>query len=131
VDHENILSITVSLLGTPGDWIGSLDAVLFTPDSGELDPWTFEIDSYSIVEISFQPSIVGTYSLNVTIYGLPVTVSYTYTLAIAVVYESLQIEMDTGNTSLIGGFSILAVIGIIMKKKMSSIVDSMSGEWTG
>ncbi|MGY5879088.1 MAG: prenyltransferase/squalene oxidase repeat-containing protein [Candidatus Thorarchaeota archaeon] len=131
VGRENTLSISVSVLGTGGDWVGSLDAVLYSPSEEELDSWTFEIDPYSILEIEFLPVVEGSYSLNVTVYGLPVTIERIYPLAIAVVRESLQLELDAGNTSLLGGFGILSVIGIFMRKKMKGVVGSMPGEWTG
>ena len=129
--RENTVSISVSVLGTRGDWIGSLDAVLFSPSQEELDSWTFEIDPYSILDIDFLPIIEGTYSLNVTVFGLPITIERTYPLAIAVVRESLQLELDAGNTSLLGGFGIISVIGIVMRKKMKGVAGSMPGEWTG
>ncbi|MCK4568258.1 MAG: Ig-like domain repeat protein, partial [Candidatus Thorarchaeota archaeon] len=131
VDRNNTLSVSVSVLGTSTDWIGSLDAILFSPGSEELGSWNFEIDSYSILDIEFLPLVEGTYSLNVTVVGLPVTVERTYPLAIAVVRESLQIELDAGNTSLLGGFGVLSVVGLIMRKKMKGVVSSMPGEWTG
>jgi len=131
VGRENILSISVSVLGTNGDWIGSLDAVLFSPTNVEIGNWNFEIDSYSILDIDFLPSVEGTYSINVTVLGLPVAIERTYPLAIAVIRESLQIEFDAGNTSLLGGFGIISVIGIIMRKKMKGVVGSMPSEWTG
>ncbi|MHA1864558.1 MAG: hypothetical protein ACTSWA_12370, partial [Candidatus Thorarchaeota archaeon] len=129
--RENTLSISVSVLGTSGDWIGSLDAVLLSPTNVEIGNWNFEIDPYSILDIDFLPSVEGTYSLNVTVLGLPVAIERTYPLAIAVVRESLQIEFDAGNTSLLGGFGVLSVIGIIMRKKMKGVVGSMPSEWTG
>jgi hypothetical protein len=131
VNRNNTLSVSVSVLGTSADWIGSLDVILFSPGNEELGSWSFEIDSYSILDIDFLPLVEGTYFLNVTVAGLPVAVERTYPLAIAVVHESLQIELDAGNTSLLGGFGILSVIGIVMRKKMKGVVDSMPGEWTG
>ena len=119
------------LTGTRADWIGSLDAILFSPGNENLGSWSFEIDSYSILNIDFLPLVEGTYSLNVTVVGLPVAVERTFPLAIAVVRESLQIELDAGNTFLLGGFGVLSVIGVIMRKKMKGVVDSMPGEWTG
>ncbi|MHA1862141.1 MAG: hypothetical protein ACTSWA_00125, partial [Candidatus Thorarchaeota archaeon] len=118
-------------LGTSADWLGSLSTILFSPENEEIGSWIFEIDSYSILDIDFLPLVEGTYSLNVTVVGLPVTVERTFPLAIAVVYESLQIELDAGNTFLLGGFGILSVVGVIMRKKMKGVVGSMPGEWTG
>jgi len=131
VNRNNTLSVSVSILGISADWLGSLDAILYSPDNEEIGSWSFEIDSYSILDIDFKPLVEGTYSLNVTVVALPVTVERTYPLAIAVVHESLQIELDAGNTSLLGGLGILSLIGVIMRKKMKSVVGSMPGEWTG
>ncbi len=131
VNRNNTLSVSVSVLGISSGWIGSLDAILFNPGNEELGSWSFEIDSYSILDIDFLPLVEGTYSLNVTVVGLPIAIERTYPLAIAVVHESLQIELDAGNTSLLGGFGILSVVGVIMRKKMKGVVDSMPGEWTG
>ena len=131
VGHENILSISVSILGTRSDWIGSLNAFLLNPSNHEIDSWTFEIDPYSVLDIGFTPIIEGVYTLNVTVTGLPVTVERTYPLSIAVVRESLHIELDAGNTSLLGGFSIIAIVGVIMRKKMKGAIGSMAMEWTG
>ncbi|MHA1577983.1 MAG: hypothetical protein ACTSU3_11540, partial [Candidatus Thorarchaeota archaeon] len=131
VSRNNTLSVSVSVLGTSADWFGSLDAMLFSPGNEELGSWSFEIDSYSILDIDFLPLVEGTYSLNVTVIGLPVAVERTYPLAIAVVHESLQIELDAGNTSLLGGFGILSLVGVIMRKKMKGVTGSLPGEWTG
>ncbi|MHA1662986.1 MAG: prenyltransferase/squalene oxidase repeat-containing protein [Candidatus Thorarchaeota archaeon] len=131
VGRENTLSVSVSILGTSGNWVGSLNAILLSPTNEELVTRTIEIDPYSVLEMDFLPLVEGTYSLNVTVVGLPVAVEHTYPLAIAVVRESLQIELDAWNTSLLGGFGIVSVIGVIMRKKMKGVVESMAEEWTG
>jgi hypothetical protein len=131
VGRENTVSISVSILGTNSDWVGSLEAVLLSPTNELLDTWTFEIDSYSVLDVNFSPLVEGTYSLNVTVYGLPVVIERAHPLSIAVIYESLQIELDASNTSLLGGFGILSVIGVVMRKKLKGVVGSMPGEWTG
>jgi len=131
VGYENTLSISVSILGTRSDWIGSLFICLISPSGEENKSWNFEIDSYSVLDIDFTPIIEGEYSLNVTVAGLPISIERTYPLSIAVVRESLHIELDAGNTSLLGGFSIIAVVGVIMRKKMKGIIGSMAEEWTG
>ncbi|MGY5859248.1 MAG: prenyltransferase/squalene oxidase repeat-containing protein [Candidatus Thorarchaeota archaeon] len=131
VARENTLSVSVSVLGTSGDWTGTFNAILLSPTNEELRTWSFEIDPYSILDMDFLPLVEGTYSLNVTIVGLPIAIEHTYPLAIAVVRESLQIELDAGNTLLIGGFGIISVIGVFMRKKMKGVVGSMAGEWKG
>lgn len=131
VGQEHTVSISVSVLGTSGDWIGSLDALLLSPTDVEIGNWNFEIDPYSVLDIDFLPIVEGFYSLNVTVFGLPVAIERTYPLAIAVIRESLQIEFDAGNTSLLGGFGVLSVIGIIMRKKIKGVVSSMPSEWPG
>jgi hypothetical protein len=131
VGRENTLSISVSILGTSADWVGSLNAIFLSPNAEELATWNFEIDPYSVLNMNIQPPVEGTYSLNVTIAGLPVAVAHTYPLTIAVVRESLRIELDAGNTSLLGGFGIISVIGVVMRKKMKGVIGSMAEEWTG
>ena len=131
VDQKNTLSISVSVLGTKSDWVGSLSTLLLNPSGDVISSRAFEIDSYSVLDIDFNPVIVGVYSLNITVTGLPVSVEHTYPLSIAVNRESLHIELDAGNTSLLGGFSIIVVIGIVMRKKMRGIICTMAEEWTG
>ncbi len=122
--------LSLNVLGTSSIWNGSLKAILLTPDNQNVGIWNFEITPHSVLYIDFMPLREGTYSLNITVFGLPVIIQQTYPLTIAVVRESLQISLDVGSTPLIGGFGILSVVGIFMRKKMKSVVDSLPGEWS-
>ncbi|TFG34604.1 hypothetical protein EU527_02550 [Candidatus Thorarchaeota archaeon] len=123
------LSFSLSILGTQSDWNGTLDAVLIDPTHEMIGNWSFMINPHSVLTIMFIPAIEGTYSLNLTVFGLPVIAKETCPLAVAVVHESLYLLLDAGNTPLIGGFGVLSVLGIIARKKMKSVVGSLPGEW--
>jgi prenyltransferase beta subunit len=123
------VDLSVSVLGPPTGWNGTLTAILYSPSGSMLKSWDFVIDSYSILHFDFLPLIEGTYSLNVTIVGLPVTIERMYPMSMAIMRESLSLQLDASSTSMFGGLSVLAVIGLVMRKKMKSIVGSIAGEW--
>jgi hypothetical protein len=120
----------VTILGTTPDWNGSLDAWLIDPNGEQVGQWTFEIGVYSIVTFGFDARLVGTHVLNTTISELPVVYSQDYPMAVTVVNEIMQLEFDAGTSPLVGGFGILAVIGVVLRKKMRGIAGSLPGEWS-
>jgi prenyltransferase beta subunit len=124
------VNLSVTVLGTTPDWIGTLDAWLLDPDRESVGQWTFEIGVYSIVTIGFNARIEGTHILNTTISGLPVVYSQDYPMGVTVVNETLQLQLDAGTTPIIGGFSILMAVGVILRKKMRGVVSSLPGEWS-
>lgn len=130
VGHDCTVNLSVSVLGTDSHWNGTLEAILFSPEGEQVDSWFFEIDSYSVLSFNFLPVIEGRYSLNVTVSGLPVTIERQYPLAIAVVYESLYLSLDAGTPPMLGGFGILAVIGLFLRKRMKGVLGSFPSEWS-
>ena len=130
VGHNCTVILFVSVLGTSGNWTGMIEATLVTPNNVELDDWSWEIGSHSEIHIIFRPESVGTYSLNITVFGLPIIVQQTCPLSIAIVRESLKLTLDAGSTPLLGGFGILSVVGVVMRKKMKKVVGSLPGEWS-
>jgi hypothetical protein len=130
IGHYCTVNLSVTVLGTTPDWTGSLDSLLFDPDGEKAGQWTFEIGIYSVMTIGFNARLVGTHILNTTISGLPIIVNQEYPMPITVVNEIMQIQLDAGTTPLIGGFGILAAIGVILRKKMRGIVESLPGEWS-
>ncbi|MFW9965473.1 MAG: hypothetical protein ACFFCX_18005, partial [Candidatus Sifarchaeia archaeon] len=91
--------------------------------------WSFQVGIHSIITIGFNAQKLGTHSLNVTLSGLPVLVSQTYPMTVVIVDESLQLELDTGTTQLLGGFGVLTIMGVFLRKKIRGLVDSLPGEW--
>ena len=128
--HNCTATFSVSVLGTSGNWTGMIKAILIAPNNVELDDWTWEIGSHSEIHIIFIPESVGTYSLNITVFGLPIIIQQTYPLTITVVRQSMKLPLDAGNTPLLEGFGILSVVGVIIRKKMKNVVDSLPGEWS-
>ncbi|MFX1561192.1 MAG: hypothetical protein ACFFBL_11440, partial [Promethearchaeota archaeon] len=129
IGHYCTVDVSVRVLGTNPEWSGMLDALLSDPDGERVDQRTFHIGIYSIVTIGFNARVEGTHNLNVTISGLPVVMNREYPMAITVVNETLHLQLDAGTTPLLGGFGILAAIGVVLRKKMKGVVDSLPGEW--
>ncbi|MFX1606336.1 MAG: hypothetical protein ACFFDD_10555, partial [Promethearchaeota archaeon] len=129
IGHYCTVNVSVRVLGTNPEWSGMLDALLSDPDGERVDQRTFHIGIYSIVTIGFNARVEGTHNLNVTISGLPVVMNREYPMAITVVNETLHLQLDAGTTPLLGGFGILAAIGVVLRKKMKGVVDSLPGEW--
>ena len=130
VGHYCSVNLSVSILGTISDWNGTLKAWLFDPEGQQVAQWAFEVSVHSIVTIGFNAQKIGTHTLNVTLSGLPIIVSRDYPMAVVIVDESMQLELDASTTPLLGGFSILTVVGVILRKKMRGVVDSLPGEWS-
>ena len=65
-----------------------------------------------------------------TLRGLPIIVSQDYPMAVVVVDETLQLELDAGTTPLLGGISVITVIGVVLRKRMKSIIGSLPTDWT-
>jgi len=130
VNHNCSVDLSVSVLGPSPTWNGTLKAVLYSPTGSRLGTWSFEIDPYTILHIDFLPLNEGRYSLNITIAGLPVAIEQTYPMTIVIVRESLSLQIDASTTPLFGGIGILSVVGLIMRKKMKSILSGMPGEWS-
>ncbi|OLS31703.1 MAG: hypothetical protein ThorAB25_00050 [Candidatus Thorarchaeota archaeon AB_25] len=130
VVHYCTVNVSVTVLGTAPGWNGTLEAWLSEPAGAHVDQWTFDIGVYSILTIGFNARVVGTYNLNVTIKGLPVIISRDYPMTVTVVNETLHLQLDAGTTPLLGGFGILTVIGVVLRRKMKGVVSSMPGEWS-
>ena len=130
IGHYCTVNLSVTVLGATPDWNGTLDAWLSDPDGERTGQWTFEIGVYSIVTIGFNARMEGTHVLNTTISGLPVVYSQDYPMAVTVVNETLQLQLDAGTTPLLGGFGILMIVGVVLRKKMRGVIGSLPGEWT-
>ena len=131
IGHYCTINLSVSVLGAASEWNGTLEAILIDPNGVQIDEWTLEIGVYSAMVIGFNARVEGTHSLNITISGLPVIVSQDYPMAVVVVSETLQLQLDAGTTPLIGGFGILTAVGFVLRKKLRGVVDSLPGEWSG
>jgi hypothetical protein len=129
IGHYCSVNVSVTVLGTTPEWNGTFDAWLSDPDGGRVDQWTSEIGVYSVVKIGFNALIEGTHILNVTISGLPVVINRDYPMAITVVNETLHLQLDAGTTPLLGGFGILTIMGVVLRKKMKGVIGSLPGEW--
>jgi prenyltransferase beta subunit len=130
VGHYCSVNLTVSILGTGSDWTGTLNAWLFDPDGQQLTEWTFSVGVHSIETIGFNAQKLGTHTLNVTLTGLPIVISQDYPMAVVIVDEILQLELDAGTTPLLGGFGIITIIGVVLRKKMKGVVGSLPSEWS-
>jgi hypothetical protein len=130
VGHYCTVNLSVTVLGTTPDWNGTVNALLTDPEGEEAGQWSFEIGVYSTVTIGFNARVLGIYILNTTIGGLPIVNTRAYPLSVTVVDEVLQLQLDAGTTPLLGGFGILAIVGIVLRKKMRGIVGSLPGEWS-
>jgi hypothetical protein len=127
--HYCTVNLTVTVLGTDPGWSGTLEAWLSDPNGDSAGQWTFEIGVYSVVKIGFNATIVGTHVLNTTISGLPVVVSQDYPMSVTVINETLSLQLDAGTTPLLGGFGVLAAIGVVLRKKLKSVLGSLPGDW--
>jgi hypothetical protein len=130
VGHYCSFNLTVSVLGTGSEWTGSVEAWLFDPDGQRVRDWTFDVGVHSIETLGFNAQRIGTYTLNVTLSGLLIVVIHHYPMSVVIVDEVLQIELDAASTPLIGGFGVIAIIGVVLRKKMKVIVGSLPSEWT-
>ncbi len=129
VGHNCSVDVSVSILGLSSAWNGSLEAVLFDTARSRVDTWNIEIGPYSLFVIDFLPLAEGAYSLNVTITGLPIIAERVLPMAIAIVRETLTLQLDPQTTPMFGGLGILAIVGLVIRKKMKSMLESMPGEW--
>ena len=125
--HYCTVNLTVTVLGTLPDWSGTLDAWVSDPNGDSVGHRTADIGVYSVVTIGFNARVAGTHVLNTTISGLPVVVSQDY--PVTVFNETLHLQLDAGTTPLLGGFGILAAIGVVLRKKMKSIMGTLPGDW--
>ena len=128
--HYCSLNLTIRVLGTSSDWTGTAQAWLFDPDGQSVTDWTFGVGVHSIETLGFNAQKIGTYTLNVTLIGLPIVVSHHYPMSVVIGDRVLQIELDAGSTPLLGGFGVITIIGALLRKKMKGIVGSLPGEWT-
>jgi prenyltransferase beta subunit len=129
IGHYCTVNVSVRVLGTIPEWTGTLEALLSEPDGVRVGQWTFDIGVYSVVTIGFNARVEGTHNLNITVSGLPVVISKDYPMAMSVVNEILRLQFDAGTTPLLGGFGILSVIGVVLRKRMKGVVGSLPGEW--
>lgn len=130
VGHFCSINLTVSILGTSANWTGTLDIGLYDPDGQYVTDWTFNVGVHAIKTIGFNAQKLGIHTLNVTLGGLPIIVSHDYPMAVVIVDETLQLELDAGTTPLLGGFGILTIVGVVLRKKIRGVVGSLPEEWT-
>jgi prenyltransferase beta subunit len=124
------VNLTLTVLGTVPDWSGTLELLLSDPNGDSTGQWSFDIGVHTIVTIGFNAKSEGTHILNATISNLPVVYSKEYPMAVTIINETLHLQFDSGTPPLLGGFSILAVIGAILRRKMRSVFESLPREWS-
>ncbi|MFW9833280.1 MAG: hypothetical protein ACFFEK_04745 [Candidatus Thorarchaeota archaeon] len=128
--HNCTVNLTLTVLGTVPDWSGTLELLLCDPNGDSAGQWSFGIGVHTIVTIGFKARAEGTHILNATISNLPVVYSKEYPIAVTITNETLHLKFDAGTTPLLGGFSILAVIGAILRRKMQGVFGSLPKEWS-
>jgi len=126
---DSSLTVIFTVIGVPMEWRGTLNITLLAPSNRTVDTWSFSITDHGQAEIGFEPAEEGTYWLDITLSGLPIIVSQTEPLAVLVRNPMMLIQMDAGTAYVAAGTGILSVLGLVVRRKLRSLMLIMPIDW--
>jgi len=118
----------VGVQGVLENWQGILQITVSNPD-GSIIAITEAISSGSELSLLFVPRIEGVHELDFTISGLPVITNFTDGFSFSVVDAPFELKMDLGIAPLFGGGGIIGVIGFLVRRRLSAMMDNLPSDW--
>ncbi|MFX0108474.1 MAG: hypothetical protein ACFE7R_09340, partial [Candidatus Hodarchaeota archaeon] len=123
--------IEYSIQGVIAEWTGQLGIAVIGPRDEIVTKSNLSITSGGSILIMFTALEVGLYSLNLTIYGLPVVGEELVDLIVDIGEPPSILSIDAGSTPLFSGIGAIVVIGLILRRRLDRIAGSLPAEWGG
>ena len=128
---QNItLKIIVGIRECIDSWVNHVQVEIRPEIEGsESLTWNMPTGTHGEWDLTFVPEHEGAYLVIIRLSGIPVIGSADYNYTILVLTPTISIEMDPGATPVVGGGTALAVLGLILRRRLKGTVDTISGEW--
>ncbi|NHJ13437.1 MAG: hypothetical protein EAX95_07155 [Candidatus Thorarchaeota archaeon] len=131
VGSDCSVNLTVSIMGVSNEWEGTLDIGILSPSGILLGSSSFAISRYSSRILEFNALEAGSYYINCTASGLPVVGTENHLLPFTVDSAPLIMELDAGTAPVVGGVSILVIIGVVFWRRLDGLLGVLPTDWTG
>lgn len=122
--NEEVMTL---IEGTPSDWKGTARVTLYGPDGSASMDWTVPMVSSSELDLRYRFESDGHSTLNITMQGLPLLINTSESLAGGVTNLPRSVTVDTSTPPLVGGGLTLALVALVVRKRLSSV--SPPAEW--
>ncbi|MHA1770733.1 MAG: prenyltransferase/squalene oxidase repeat-containing protein [Candidatus Thorarchaeota archaeon] len=122
-------NVSIRVFGVASTWIGSIEISIASPSGRIVSSTSHTTSPMDTVVVNFIAPDVGQYTLCFMVKGLPVVGQTNSTLQVGISAAPSQIMLDSSTSSLALGLPILAVIGLLVRKKISQVFRSIPTEW--
>ncbi|MCF2136505.1 MAG: hypothetical protein K9W43_04610 [Candidatus Thorarchaeota archaeon] len=122
-------NVSIRVFGVDSSWIGSIEISIASPSGRIVSRTSHTIAPTDTVVVKFIAPDVGQYMLRFMVKGLPVVGQTNSTLQVGISAAPSQIMLDSSASSLALGLPILAVIGLLVRKKIARAIDLLPTEW--
>ncbi len=90
-----------------------------------------QVSRNSTLEVYLIPDVEGLYVVYAEITDLPIINRLNSSSEFFVTILPFSSQMDAGTVPVLSGGAALAVIGLVLRKKLGGALDSLSVEWDG
>ncbi|MCK5150945.1 MAG: hypothetical protein KAQ65_03850 [Candidatus Thorarchaeota archaeon] len=123
--------IVIDVQGVQSDWTGTLQFEAVNPVGDVIRSGIILVKRNSTLEIYLIPDVEGIYVVHAEISDLPIINSLNFSSDFLVAVLPFSSQMDPGTVPVLSGGAALAVIGLVLRKKLGGALDSLSVEWDG
>ncbi|MFW9887732.1 MAG: hypothetical protein ACFFER_06085 [Candidatus Thorarchaeota archaeon] len=125
------LNISYSVLGVAEEWTGGLEITIFDPKEMLVDTNSLIAHQTGYLAMDFYVELEGEYLIEFEVTGLPALEHMYSALPFLAGKVTQSLLVDPGATSWIGGLGIVAVLAVLVRRRIGGIVGSLPGEWEG
>lgn len=123
------VSLFIQVNGVLPDWTGSVSVVIEDPTGELIKTLSYAIGPQSVINVLFVPIVEGSYSIRLTVNGLPVIDESSYLVEVGIGPAPAQLQMDSGTASVAVGLPLLIVIGVVVSRKAAGAISRFPQDW--
>ncbi|MDF1537701.1 MAG: terpene cyclase/mutase family protein [Candidatus Thorarchaeota archaeon] len=121
--------VSLDVLGAQTGWQGTLLANVVNPNGVVLTSQNYQVNANSSVEINIVPDMEGLYAISVELRGLPIIELGNASSDIMVNLAPPPIVLTNSDAPVVYGGAALGILGLLLRRRLSGSVDSLSVEW--
>ncbi len=120
--------LNISILGPDMSWTGLLSYKITRPDN-RTQLGQIVVGSTGSISLTFHAEVIGVYSINLTISGIPAIATYHDTFNIVIESAPIPLMVDAATTPVFTGGLVLPLIGLFVRKRLNRIIESLPSDW--
>jgi hypothetical protein len=128
IGETGTATVATQVLGVNESWNGTLVVCVLDPEGWVVYKDEWNVTSTAIRSLEFTPSSQGSYTANISLYGIPVSKCISVEMQFSIGYRPMPITLDVATTPVAIAVPIVGLLAIIIRKKFG--VD-LPAEWTG